>query len=144
MTRAARVSAHPGYGGRVFPSGKVIRAGRSGAPACTAPRTQLHTVVHGNPMRSGQPCDPAQTEALREVKEVNVMTGASRIAGTPGGGEWLTVEEVCAELKISPRTFYRWRAQGTGPRSKRIAKGGVRIRRSWLDEWLDEPEQDIA
>ena len=62
----------------------------------------------------------------------------------PGRREWLTVEEVCAELKISPRTFYRWRAQGTGPRSKRIAGGGVRVRRSWLDEWLDEPEQDIA
>ena len=72
------------------------------------------------------------------------MTGASRTASNPGGGEWLTVEEVCIELKISPRTFYRWRAQGTGPRSKRIARGGVRVRRSWLDEWLDKPEQDIA
>jgi len=60
------------------------------------------------------------------------------------GGEWLTVGQVCAELKISPRTFYRWRAQGTGPRSKRIARGGVRVRRSWLDEWLDEPERGIA
>jgi excisionase family DNA binding protein len=56
----------------------------------------------------------------------------------------LTVEEVCAELKISRRTFYRWRALGTGPRSKRIARGGVRVRRSWLDEWLDEPERGIA
>jgi len=75
---------------------------------------------------------------------VKVKTGASRTVGTPGVGEWLTVEEVCAELKISPRTFYRWRAQGTGPRSKRIARGGVRVRRSWLDEWLDEPERGIA
>jgi excisionase family DNA binding protein len=75
---------------------------------------------------------------------VNVTTRASRTAGNPGGGEWLTVKEVCAELKISSRTFYRWRAQGTGPRSKRVAGGGVRVRRSWLDEWLDEPEQDIA
>ena len=73
-----------------------------------------------------------------------MKTGASRTAGTPGVGEWLTVEEVCAELKISSRTFYRWRAQGTGPRSKRMDKGGVRVRRSWLDEWLDEPERGIA
>jgi len=75
---------------------------------------------------------------------VNEVTRSSREATGPGGGEWLTVGQVCAELKISPRTFYRWRAQGTGPRSKRIAKGGVRVRRNWLDEWLDEPEQDIA
>jgi predicted DNA-binding transcriptional regulator AlpA len=72
------------------------------------------------------------------------VTRSSREATSPGGGEWLTVRQVCAELKISPRTFYRWRAQGTGPRSKRMAKGGLRVRRSWLDEWLDEPEQDIA
>ena len=73
-----------------------------------------------------------------------MTTARSRAAGNPAGAEWLTVEEVCAELKISPRTFYRWRAQGTGPRSKRIAGGGVRVRRSWLDEWLDEPERGIA
>jgi excisionase family DNA binding protein len=83
-------------------------------------------------------------EPYREAREVNVTTKASRIPGNPGASEWLTVEEVCAELKISPRTFYRWRAQGTGPRSKRIAGGCVRVRRSWLDAWLDEPEQDIA
>ncbi len=72
------------------------------------------------------------------------MTRSPRETTSPGRGEWLTVEQVCTELKISPRTFYRWRAQGTGPRSKRMAKGGLRVRRSWLDEWLDEPEQDIA
>ena len=83
-------------------------------------------------------------EPYREAGEVNVTTAKSRIAGNPTGAEWLTVEEVCAELKISSRTFYRWRAQGTGPRSKRIAGGGVRVRRSWLDSWLEEPEQDIA
>jgi excisionase family DNA binding protein len=56
--------------------------------------------------------------------------------------ELLTVEEVCQELKVSRRTFDRWRALGTGPRSARIGgTGPVRVRRSWLDEWL---EQDIA
>jgi excisionase family DNA binding protein len=87
---------------------------------------------------------PRATELHCDAKEVNVMTGSSRTAGTRSGGEWLTVEEVCVELKISPRTFYRWRALGTGPRSKRMARGCVRVRRSWLDEWLDTPEQDIA
>lgn len=59
--------------------------------------------------------------------------------------ELLTVEEVCQELKVSRRTFDRWRALGTGPRSTRIGGSGpVRVRRSWLDEWLESPDQDIA
>ena len=74
-----------------------------------------------------------------------MTTRASRTAGTPGGGEWLTVEEVCTELKISRRTFDRWRALGKGPRSKRIGGDGpVRVRRSWLDEWAERSDRDIA
>jgi excisionase family DNA binding protein len=62
-----------------------------------------------------------------------------------GRDEWLTVDEVCAELKISRRTFDRWRALGTGPKSKRIGgTGPVRVRRSWLDQWLDIPDRDTA
>lgn len=59
--------------------------------------------------------------------------------------ELVTVEEVCEELKISRRTFDRWRALGTGPRSERL--GGtrpVRVRRSWLDEWLEPSGQVTA
>jgi len=93
---------------------------------------------------SPHPGRAAAAELHCIAKEVNAMTRSSRTADNRSGSEWLTVEEVCAELKISPRTFYRWRAQGTGPRSKRIARGGVRVRRSWLDEWLDEPERGIA
>lgn len=56
--------------------------------------------------------------------------------------EWLTVEEVCDELKVSRRTFDRWRAQRTGPRSVRLGGAGpVRVRRSWLEEWLEETGQ---
>ena len=59
--------------------------------------------------------------------------------------EWLTVEEVCTELKISRRSFDRWRALGTGPKAQRLGGNGpVRVRRSWLDQWLDTPDQDIA
>ncbi len=50
-----------------------------------------------------------------------------------------------ASTKVSRRTFDRWRALGTGPRCKRLAgKGGVRIRRSWLEDWLDTTDEDIA
>ena len=59
--------------------------------------------------------------------------------------EWLTIEEVCTELKISRRSFDRWRALGTGPRVKHLAgNGSIRIRRSWLNEWLDATDEDIA
>lgn len=71
------------------------------------------------------------------------MAPAPRPART-GRDEWLTIEEVCTELKISRRTFDRYRAHGTGPRCKHLGgNGGVRIRRSWLEEWLDTDE-DIA
>jgi excisionase family DNA binding protein len=55
--------------------------------------------------------------------------------------EWLTVNEVCTELKIGRRTFERWRALGTAPRAVRFAgrsNGPLRIRRSWLDEWIED------
>jgi hypothetical protein len=59
--------------------------------------------------------------------------------------EWLTADDVCTELKISRRTFDRWRALGTGPKTTRLGgHGPLRTRRSWLDQWLDTPGQDIA
>jgi hypothetical protein len=49
----------------------------------------------------------------------------------------MTVEEICAELKISRRTFDRWRALGTGPRCEPLGgHGPLRTRRSWLDAWV--------
>ena len=86
--------------------------------------------------------------------------GATRLAGTarrsragrtPGedrrsqtgrvGGpdEWLTVDEVCAELNIGRRTFERWRTLGIAPRATRPTKNGpLRIKRSWLEEWAED------
>ena len=72
------------------------------------------------------------------------MAAAPRRAHTDRD-EWLTVDEVCTELKISRRTFDRYRALGTGPKVKHLAgNGSIRIRRSWLNEWLEAPDQDIA
>jgi excisionase family DNA binding protein len=52
--------------------------------------------------------------------------------------EWLTVDEVCSELKIGRRTFERWRTLGTAPRAVRLAGNGpLRVRRSWLDNWME-------
>jgi excisionase family DNA binding protein len=50
--------------------------------------------------------------------------------------EWLTLDQVAAELKISRESLYRWRRRGTGPPSIRLPGGTVRIRRSALTAWL--------
>jgi excisionase family DNA binding protein len=77
--------------------------------------------------------------------EVSITTRSQMRDLSQERDEWLTVEEVCTELKISRRTFDRWRALGKGPRSKRIGGDGpVRVRRSWLDEWAEGPDRDIA
>ena len=64
-------------------------------------------------------------------------------AGRPD--EWLTVEEICAELKVSRRTFDRWRATGTGPKCERLGgHGPLRSRRSWVETWAESGEQGVA
>ncbi len=55
---------------------------------------------------------------------------------TGGADELLTIGEVIAELRVPRSTFYRWRQQGTGPRSVKMPSGAVRIRRSALEQWL--------
>lgn len=55
------------------------------------------------------------------------------------GDEWLTVDEVCAELRIGRRTFERWRTLGVAPRATRPTRNGpLKIKRSWLDEWAED------
>jgi excisionase family DNA binding protein len=64
-----------------------------------------------------------------------VTLRASRIAQSD---EWLTVDEVCAELRITRRSFERWCRLGKGPRVKRLAGNGpIRIKRVWLNDWLE-------
>ncbi|MFI1181333.1 helix-turn-helix transcriptional regulator [Streptomyces sp. NPDC020799] len=56
--------------------------------------------------------------------------------------EKLTIREVCTELKISPSTFYDWRAKGRAPRCIKLPNGDLRVRRSTLDHWMDDREDD--
>ena len=87
---------------------------------------------------------PVQTKD-NSAEEVSITTRSQTHDLSQEKDEWLTVEEVCTELKISRRTFDRWRALGKGPRSKRIGGDGpVRVRRSWLDEWAERSDRDIA
>jgi predicted DNA-binding transcriptional regulator AlpA len=67
-------------------------------------------------------------------------TPADAIAAEVNPNEKLTVNELCAELKISRSTFYDWRQKRRGPRCIRLPNGNLRIRRCDLDVWLATKE----
>jgi predicted DNA-binding transcriptional regulator AlpA len=52
----------------------------------------------------------------------------------------LTVLDICADLDIVRRTFYEWRAKGTGPRCIRLPNGELRVRQSEYERWLEARE----
>jgi excisionase family DNA binding protein len=52
--------------------------------------------------------------------------------------ERLTVPEVCAELRVSRATFYRWLQTGRGPRWMKLPNGKIRVSRAALDSWLTD------
>ncbi len=84
---------------------------------------------------------PTATPLRRTYRSTRRTASRRRLAASsrPAADEWLTVDEVCSELKIGRRTFERWRALGTAPRAKRLAGNGpLRIRRSWLDAWMED------
>lgn len=56
-------------------------------------------------------------------------------------GDKLTIAELCADLGISRRTFYEWRAKGKAPRCIRLPNGDLRIRRTEYQRWLDAREE---
>ncbi|EXG80270.1 helix-turn-helix domain-containing protein [Cryptosporangium arvum] len=50
--------------------------------------------------------------------------------------EWLTVDELAAELKVPKATIYKWRANREGPRAAQIGRH-LRFRRGDVDAWLE-------
>ncbi|MGH3631642.1 MAG: helix-turn-helix transcriptional regulator [Sciscionella sp.] len=52
--------------------------------------------------------------------------------------ELLTVSEFCTEMKISESTFYDWRAKRRAPKCIKLPNGGLRVRRSDANSWLEE------
>jgi Predicted transcriptional regulator len=52
----------------------------------------------------------------------------------------LTVDEICADLKIAKSTFYEWRAKGRGPRCIRLPNRDLRVRLADYERWLSERE----
>ncbi|HEX3780691.1 MAG TPA: helix-turn-helix domain-containing protein [Pseudonocardiaceae bacterium] len=53
----------------------------------------------------------------------------------------LKVADVCAELRISPRTFNEWRAKGRAPKCLKLPNGELRIRRADFDSWLNSRQE---
>ena len=56
-------------------------------------------------------------------------------------GDKLTIADVCADLAVSRRTFYEWRAKGRAPRCIRLPNGDLRIRQSEYQRWLAAREE---
>jgi excisionase family DNA binding protein len=68
------------------------------------------------------------------------MSGADEV-GNRRERDKLTIAEVCADLGISRRTFYEWRAKGRAPRCITLPNRTLRIRRSEYQRWLASREE---
>jgi predicted DNA-binding transcriptional regulator AlpA len=49
----------------------------------------------------------------------------------------LTVAEICADLRISRRTFYEWRMKGTAPECIPLPNRELRVIASEYQRWLE-------
>jgi len=54
---------------------------------------------------------------------------------------YLTVDQFCTEMDISPRTFYEWRAKRRAPRCIKLPNRELRIRRAEFERWLAAREE---
>ncbi|RNL83581.1 DNA-binding protein [Halostreptopolyspora alba] len=54
---------------------------------------------------------------------------------------WMTIEEVCDELQVARSTFNDWRAKGRGPKCVKLPNGGLRIRHTEFDRWINSLEE---
>ncbi len=68
------------------------------------------------------------------------MASAYQVGGSRERDK-LTIAEVCADLGISRRTFYEWRAEGRAPRCITLPNGSLRVRRSEYHRWLASREE---
>jgi predicted DNA-binding transcriptional regulator AlpA len=67
------------------------------------------------------------------------MTSIDGIRGSRDRDK-LTIAEICADLDISRRTFYEWRAKSRAPKCITLPNGSLRIRRIEYQRWLASRE----
>ena len=96
------------------------------------------------PQRRTQASQPTRTTAVA-LSKPDLTGGTSKAqTGTPAlsagvlSPVWLTVAEVCDELKVARSTCEKWRQKGDAPRAVRLPNGQLRVRREWLDEWIED------
>ena len=75
------------------------------------------------------------------TSDSQAMAPHSATSAAGRSSDKFTIAEVCADLNISRRTFYEWRAKGRAPRCIRLPNGDLRIRRSEYQRWLSAREE---
>lgn len=64
---------------------------------------------------------------------------------TDGRREGLvTVGEFLELVRVSRRTFNRWREVGTAPRAIKLPNGQLRMRQGDVESWLSDHEESAA
>ena len=112
-------------------------ASRRGIPLLPIPTEGESRWTSGCAGRFGGP--RRMTGAALRLRGI-VMASADQVRGARERDK-LTIAEVCADLGISRRTFYEWRAKGKAPRCITLPNGSLRIRRSEYQRWLAAREE---
>ena len=73
-----------------------------------------------------------------------LSTAMTKSAIAPTNLRWLTTEEVCERLGISPDTLSKWKARGCAPAWKRLPNGSHRTREDWLNNFMDSLPGEAA
>ena len=68
----------------------------------------------------------------------------TKSAIAPTNLRWLTTEEVCERLGITPDTLSKWKARGCAPAWKRLPNGSHRTREDWLNNFMDSLPGEAA
>nr|WP_276209754.1 helix-turn-helix domain-containing protein [Amycolatopsis vastitatis] len=69
---------------------------------------------------------------------------ASSATESPVPEDLLTVDEVCATLRVTRSTFNDWRAKRCAPPCVQLPNRQLRFRRSAFDRWLASREEASA
>ena len=98
---------------------------------------------------------PAVSSARRRSRrassasEMNSCTlppdpGTDSPEGERPESEFLTAADAAQVLQTPVRTLLLWLRDGRGPRAIRLPNGKLRIRRQWLEAWIETFSAEVA